>query len=386
MYNNHMIRIGVVDDEPPALKRISRLLSEFPNVVIAGMYTDPEELLEQTVAGRFDLVLLDMEMPELHGLELAKEIYRLYPTVYIAFITAYEQFAQPAYDVEAIDYIMKPVLEENLTRTIRRYVQRKRQSQTEDHSQSQVRTAVLPASFRCFGWFTVTTEQQEMIRFRNSKSRELLAFLHSHGGNPVSKSKIIEALWPGRDNEKALVTLHSTVYQLRKDMEAFDLKEVIAQEKGEGGSYRLRMPPMYDELSHFRQLGESFWRDGHVEDARLGIKLYQEGLWKEHDWEWAAKLKWEMETSYHGLLEGVIEFELAQERYREAIPYLMLKAGSNPYHEELQGRIIASFLLAEDHEGALNHFIRTLQLFKSDLGIGLMFSYDQIARDPKAYL
>jgi DNA-binding LytR/AlgR family response regulator len=103
-----MIRIVAVDDESPALRRIGNMLETIEDVKICGLFDKPTALLEYalTEPEPIDLALLDMDMPTMHGLELAKRLLDCRPELHIAFVTAYEEFARDAFDVEALDYLL----------------------------------------------------------------------------------------------------------------------------------------------------------------------------------------------------------------------------------------------------------------------------------------
>lgn len=371
------IRVGIVDDEAPALKRISKVLSGYDNVSVEGIHTDPALLLMEAEAGKFDLVLLDMEMAVMHGLELGRRIYAIRPKVQIVYITAYQQYAHQAFDVEALDYIMKPVTKESMGRALNRFVARQALAMP---------SRTMKAIIKCFGWFRVETEHGVLVKFRNSKSRELLALLFINRGSPVSKSKIIEALWSGKDVERAQVNLHSTVYQLRKDLEQHGLFDIVEQDKGEGGSYRLKAPPLRDEWTEFADLCGAYRTEQHIHYAREAVQLYHEGFLKEHDWEWAAAAKLKAESDYHAMLEAVIRHELSGGHYADALPYLYQMVASNPYHEEYQARIIAAHLLGHDPLAAEAHYDKISRLFQEDLGDPPSFTLRQVAVNPEKYM
>ncbi len=100
------MRILVVDDEPLARRRLVRMLQEIPGVVVDGEAGDAEDALACIREKRPDLVLLDVRMPGLSGLELAATTEDM-PLV--VFTTAYDQYALEAFEVSAVDYLLKPV-------------------------------------------------------------------------------------------------------------------------------------------------------------------------------------------------------------------------------------------------------------------------------------
>ena len=106
-------KVFLVDDEPLALKRLARMLEG--RVEIAGQATDPVAAVAAIASAGVDLVFLDISMPELDGFGVAAQ---LPPSVMVVFTTAHDEHALRAFEVNAIDYLLKPVREEELTRAL----------------------------------------------------------------------------------------------------------------------------------------------------------------------------------------------------------------------------------------------------------------------------
>ncbi|HZS07372.1 MAG TPA: LytTR family DNA-binding domain-containing protein [Blastocatellia bacterium] len=109
------LRVFLVDDEELALKRLSRLLRETGRVEIAGQETDPESALNRLPAERIDALFLDIQMPEMNGFEL---LTRLSEQPLVVFTTAYDEYALRAFEVNSIDYLLKPVEVPQLERAL----------------------------------------------------------------------------------------------------------------------------------------------------------------------------------------------------------------------------------------------------------------------------
>lgn len=103
-----MLKVILIDDEPKSLKVISSLIELYhTNIEIIGMYTDPYDGLNAILKDRPDILLLDIEMPGLTGLELVRRIPEI--DFEVVFITAYNQYAINAIRLCALDYLLKPV-------------------------------------------------------------------------------------------------------------------------------------------------------------------------------------------------------------------------------------------------------------------------------------
>jgi two-component system LytT family response regulator len=109
------LRVFLVDDEPLALKRLARLLKAGGRVEVIGSTTDPEAALDVLARETIDALFLDIQMPGLNGFEL---LGRLDSQPLVVFTTAFDQYALRAFEVNSIDYLLKPVEAEQLERAI----------------------------------------------------------------------------------------------------------------------------------------------------------------------------------------------------------------------------------------------------------------------------
>lgn len=114
------IRFLVVDDEPLAVERLQLLLARMENVTLAGTASEGAGALRMVEAVRPDAVLLDIAMPCMDGIDVARALARLPRPPVVIFVTAFDMFAVAAFDVEAVDYVMKPVSAERLSRAVER--------------------------------------------------------------------------------------------------------------------------------------------------------------------------------------------------------------------------------------------------------------------------
>ncbi len=119
------MRVLLVDDEPLAIERMRVALAEIRDVEVVGSAGDGEAAAEQIAALNPELVLLDVQMPGLNGMELARRLGDAQNRPDLVFITAFNDFAMEAFEVEAVDYLLKPVGFERLRMAIDR-VRRRR--------------------------------------------------------------------------------------------------------------------------------------------------------------------------------------------------------------------------------------------------------------------
>src|SRR5690625_2483073 len=108
------MRAVLIDDEQLALDYFEKLLQEIGSFKIVAKYINPRHALEEVAQERPDVIFLDIEMPEINGIELAEQFGEIMPNTQIVFITAYDEYAVKAFELNAVDYILKPVHRDRL--------------------------------------------------------------------------------------------------------------------------------------------------------------------------------------------------------------------------------------------------------------------------------
>jgi two-component system LytT family response regulator len=121
------LRIVIADDERPARNFLKTLLGNFEDCEIVGEAENGAEAIEIIEKVKPDLALLDLQMPEVTGLEVVK-LLRKTSLPLIAFVTAYDEFAVQAFEVNAVDYLLKPVEKSRLRETLNRAHERLEQT------------------------------------------------------------------------------------------------------------------------------------------------------------------------------------------------------------------------------------------------------------------
>jgi two-component system LytT family response regulator len=113
------MKILVVDDEKLASGRVERILNElgFEDITV---YNDSLEASNDILKNRYDLVFLDIKMPNITGLELANKILELEPKTFVVFQTAFDEYAIDAFKVGGVDYILKPTTKESIESAIKK--------------------------------------------------------------------------------------------------------------------------------------------------------------------------------------------------------------------------------------------------------------------------
>jgi two-component system LytT family response regulator len=123
-----MIRVFLVEDEPPALRKLERMVAEEPDLELCGSASTVSEAIMGLTGTQPDLVILDIRLPDGTGFEILQTLDDIpdQPSPHIVFLTAYDEYAVEAFNVAALDYLLKPVARERFSAAIKRVRERLR--------------------------------------------------------------------------------------------------------------------------------------------------------------------------------------------------------------------------------------------------------------------
>ena len=199
------MKVLTADDEFFALSSIGHaVLQVMPDAELRSFSFSEDALKEITVNGYApDVAFLDIKMPGISGLEMAKRIRETSPHTNIIFVTAYSDYALDAYPLRPSGYLMKPVTAEK----IRTELANLRFPPDEEKTHNVIR-------IQCFGNFEVFADG-EPINFKYSKTKELLAYMIDRRGAACNTAELCAVLWEDRPDS---TELHTYLRKLISDL------------------------------------------------------------------------------------------------------------------------------------------------------------------------
>lgn len=114
------MKVILLDDEITALDELEYYLKRYKEVEIVGIYDNPIKALEESKTKHFDAAFLDINMPVVNGINVAKEFMEFSSNIKIVFTTAYDEYAVKAFELNAVDYILKPIEKGRLDKAVER--------------------------------------------------------------------------------------------------------------------------------------------------------------------------------------------------------------------------------------------------------------------------
>lgn len=329
-----MINAILIDDERLAIKELEFLLGAHSDMRVVGTYTDPQRALAEVQEINPQVVFLDINMPQLQGVDLASLLLERCPQIEIVFVTAHDQYAVDAFELHALDYLLKPVGAERLSRTVQRLAAKLRPAAT---AAADRRLAITT-----FGRLSLSWSGQEPLRWRTEKTRELFAFLLQHAGREVRKEEIMDAVFPSLPPERAAHQLHNGIYYIKKALQAYGVSQAqIAIE----GSYRLRLHDVLVDALRFQELLE---RAGAGKEQlalwQSADELYAADYYHDGDWAWAEAERERLRKLHLELALQLGSLYLQQAEAVRAEDLLLRVIRDNPYAERAVRLLLEVYL------------------------------------------
>ncbi|WP_270166569.1 response regulator [Paenibacillus sp. SYP-B4298] len=363
----------LIDDEELALLQLERLLLEDGRCQIIGKHTSAKEGLAQLSAKQADIVFLDIGMPGITGLEAAEKIREIDRNVHIVYITAYSDYALEAFELQAIDYLLKPVSPARFAKTLNRI--EKYLGHAEEPGEQEKGESI---AVQCFQRIELSGEGK--MRWRTSKTQELFALLVHYKNRWIPKEQIMEELWSDFEQERAVSNLHTSVYQIRKLLK--DMKLPATVEYG-SDSYRLSAEVLVSDVDRFESTlqGNGVENDHQRKQIAEALQLYRGDYLAEHDYAWAESRRRELLQKYLNAALAIVRYDLEQGREERAVGLLEALQAREPYSEEICRLTLTCYAKLRNTAALRRHYETFEQVLSIDLGIRPSQQTEQRYRD-----
>lgn len=247
------MKILALDDEQIALEGLVLAAKKAEPSAAIYSFRKPGEALEFCKTMSCEVALLDIQMRNMSGVELAKKIKLLNPQANIIFTTGYTDYMKEAFDIHASGYILKPVTPAKIRKEL-----------------DNLRFPVLPAAknrvrFQTFGNFEVFIDG-EPVRFKYEKTKEMLAYLVDRNGALCTNGEIMAVLWEDKDSSSYFRSLKK---DLRDLLAEAGCEEILIQQRGKTGIVREKVDCDYYD-----------WLDGEIQ----AVNLYRGEYMAQYGW------------------------------------------------------------------------------------------------------
>lgn len=306
------MRVIIVDDEQAMLMIMERLLQEIQGTEIAGSFLNAAEALAFIRHEDVDIAFVDIEISGENGLEAAKTMREACPGMEIVFVTSHKEYALDAFAVYPLDYMVKPVSMGRIRETMLRVMRRKagRLAVTADRSDQRL-------NVRALGAFEASSLQAGKVKWMSKKSQEIFGYLLLNRGKSVSKSRLLEDIFPYMDLPNAQHYLNTAIYQLRKALTAHGLKASIITGNEQ---YSLDLKAMTVDFIDFESATQALQEidASNVQQALNVEGLYGGELFEERSYEWSVVERGRLGERYGDLAKRLVRWLAEQGQLREA--------------------------------------------------------------------
>ena len=219
-----------VDDEGLIAEHMAALCRRLPQLDGAQSFTSSQDALAWLEENTADVALLDIDMPDMNGIELAGRIKLIHPNISIIFLTGYSKYAVDAFQIHASGYLLKPVNREELAVEMAYALSGK----TEE--------ATVHISVKTFGGFDVFVDGKEVL-FKQSKCKELLAVLIDRRGSSMTRAEVFAIIWEDRQYDRSMQKqLDVIIRATRNTLREYGIEDIFVLK---GGKMRIR-PELLD--------------------------------------------------------------------------------------------------------------------------------------------
>lgn len=266
----------IVDDELYSLEALEKFVEKTGFMRVEKKYLNPLEALGEIELVMPQVAFIDIRMPNMDGLTLAEKILEKVPSVKIIFITAWDQYAVKAFDLNALDYVMKPVKAERFNKMAERI-------KNEIMEENSIETHKL--KINCSGSLNVSIDDIP-VKWQRTKAAELFAYLLMNHNEYIYKDVILEELWPSSNPVKALPLLQTSVCKIRNLFSEFNNKLKLDYS---GGKYCLiTQVEDCDYINFEKALARFDSRDSSTYQAiEEAVELFQGGFLEQEGFLWS---------------------------------------------------------------------------------------------------
>lgn len=369
------MKVVIVDDEPIMLLAMKRMLSSIEGIELVGSFQNAAEAITFIEKHDIDLALLDIQIANDDGIELARHLRLTNTDLDIVFTTSHSDYAIEAYDVYPLDYMVKPISRLRLIQTINRAVDRR--SHSSDKSNQSAEASISKLKVRTFGCFEVNSEHQGSVKWISKKSEELFAYLIVHRGQSIAKIRIIEDVFSDMSYKSAEMYLNTAVYQLRKALLSHGFKEIIitGQEK-----YRVEMSHLNVDFIAF-DYEVAKLSDINDDNADIAIELEKRvsgELFEDQSFVWAAMERENINVLYQSFANHLANWLFAHKRYPEAIQIVRKLVSRNEFDEKSNQLLLKIVGALGDKQSLHSYYYDYVQLLEKELSLQPSATMQQI--------
>lgn len=358
-----MMKAICIDDEQLALEYLKRQIMKLNGIEVIGTFIHPIEGKEHILTEEVDVIFLDIHLPEINGIELAEQIINEKPDLIVVFVTAYDQYAVKAFELNALDYLVKPVKLDRLRLTLDRV---RKQLNVKEEKKPELNHLQIKVSN--YLSFQVEPDIFKPIPWRTSKTQELFLYLLQNHGKLVEKSTLMELLWEVYELEKGYSLLYTTVYNVRKALRPFN-DHIVLHNTTDG--YLLELKSVSIDLFEWEKsltaLPELNYST--VKSYEEVMRLNKEPYLLNHDYVWLEAERHRMESIWLKTANRIATFYEMNNEGNDAIKWYKNICERYQEHEEAHFSLMKLYAKIGDSKLVTKQYRNLTKVLAEELSI-----------------
>ncbi|RJX39893.1 response regulator [Paenibacillus pinisoli] len=377
------MKVILVDDESAMHLIMRRMLNKLPGVEVSASFTDTQSAAAFLREHRdIDLAFVDISMPDEDGMAFAARAEAGEFTAQIVFVTSHKDYALQAYELSVIDYLVKPVSQERLERTVNRVLagrQELPQAPRVHQKEEKLAAAVVTVLGDVF-----VQSGEGRVKWISRKSAELFAYLLLYKGRRVPRSRLLADIFGGMTPASAENYLNTTVYQLRKSLEPLQLRKAVLSEND---GYALELNDVVIDYERFACQAERIKviDATNLVEAQHIERMYTGELFGDRAYVWAIRETERLAELYTSFALKLADAMLGTMDIVGAMKLLLKLHDRNPLDESAVRLLMKGHVLAADKKALTAQYTRYVRLLAKELSIKpsseLVFHYDSLLNE-----
>lgn len=348
----------LIDNDVLALDLLEDMLLQNGEIEVIGKYTNPYQGLMKIIKSQPAIVFLEIELAEISGIELAKQIQIEFPDIKIVFVTSNDRYAINAFELKAVDYILKPVQEKRLSETINRLL---------ETTNKKTESYPMVCCFHNLHFIYYGNDFQEIeVKWRTAKTKELFAYLIHHRNQSIRKDALLELFWNQEDLKSRYSQLYTAIYQIRKMLQSIGFNITISSlEK----SYRLELNEVLLDVDVWEKGIEgdihNVSRNRFLKQKKI-LDLYKGDFLGEEDYIWAENERKRLRALWLSHVKKIADYLIYNKYYYEAIALYLRVQKIIPFKDESYFILMQLYDVLGDRYSVQEQYDKLIQMLKDE--------------------
>lgn len=359
------MKIILVDDELEALIHLEEILTNFNYVNIIGKFTNSRYAQKDILLEKPDVVFLDIQMPVINGIDLAKTIKKHHPNIHVIFTTAHDSYAIEAFELNAKDYILKPF---NFIR-VKNALERISISKKPNNNTKNTPSLPVIRTFQALAISSDFSEDKSLnIKWRTKNVKGVFMFLLQHRGKFILKDSLLELFWQKFELKKGYVQLYNTIYHIRNTLKSIDSDiQIVSFEN----SYKLKLNKTkldIDEWENWlRRL--PYITHENIDLHREILNLYKGDYLENEEYIWIENERERLKALWIEHTLQVAEYLASTNQVSEAISLYLRLQSTQPYIDISYYKLMILYSNIGDVKSVESQYDKLQEILLSEHGL-----------------